>query len=170
VAGSQTVFNYKNEFQNPQIFQQTISLFPQHSTLVYYIPRLITNLVVTACKSSSSRPCTAPELRGSRVVTFWLLALSTLYYRMLTATLQHCTTRRWANDQVFPSQLTKFTQGRVFLRQKKSDIIEVLVDPRHKKVYKKCKHRYRLESGPIHGYIFWELAGKFKQHKCWSRL
>jgi hypothetical protein len=37
------VFNtilYENEFQNPQIFQQTISLFPEHSTLsdfwVYY--------------------------------------------------------------------------------------------------------------------------------------
>jgi hypothetical protein len=31
------VFNtiyYKNEFQNPQIFQQTISLFPEQSTLV----------------------------------------------------------------------------------------------------------------------------------------
>jgi hypothetical protein len=31
------VFNtilYENEFQNPQIFQQTISLFPEHSTLV----------------------------------------------------------------------------------------------------------------------------------------
>jgi hypothetical protein len=30
------VFNtilYKNEFQNPQTFQQTISLFPEHSTL-----------------------------------------------------------------------------------------------------------------------------------------
>jgi hypothetical protein len=30
------VFNtilYENEFQNPQIFQQTISLFPKHSTL-----------------------------------------------------------------------------------------------------------------------------------------
>jgi hypothetical protein len=30
------VFNtilYKNEFQNPQIFPQTISLFPDHSTL-----------------------------------------------------------------------------------------------------------------------------------------
>jgi hypothetical protein len=30
------VFNtisYENEFQNPQIFQQTISLFPDHSTL-----------------------------------------------------------------------------------------------------------------------------------------
>jgi hypothetical protein len=30
------VFNtilYENEFQNPQIFQQTISLFPEHSTL-----------------------------------------------------------------------------------------------------------------------------------------
>jgi hypothetical protein len=29
------VFNtilYENEFQNPQIFQQTISLFPKHST------------------------------------------------------------------------------------------------------------------------------------------
>jgi hypothetical protein len=24
---------YKSEFQNPQIFQQTISLFPEHSTL-----------------------------------------------------------------------------------------------------------------------------------------
>jgi hypothetical protein len=34
------VFNtilYKNEFQNPQIFQQTISLFPEQSTLVYCI-------------------------------------------------------------------------------------------------------------------------------------
>jgi hypothetical protein len=31
------VFNtilYKSEFQDPQIFQQTISLFPEHSTLV----------------------------------------------------------------------------------------------------------------------------------------
>jgi hypothetical protein len=31
------VFNtilYEKEFQNPQIFQQTISLFPEHSTLV----------------------------------------------------------------------------------------------------------------------------------------
>jgi hypothetical protein len=31
------VFNtilYENEFQNPQIFQQTISLFPKQSTLV----------------------------------------------------------------------------------------------------------------------------------------
>jgi hypothetical protein len=25
---------YENEFQNPQIFQQTISPFPEHSTLV----------------------------------------------------------------------------------------------------------------------------------------
>jgi hypothetical protein len=25
---------YENEFQNPQIFQQTISLFPEQSTLV----------------------------------------------------------------------------------------------------------------------------------------
>jgi hypothetical protein len=24
---------YENEFHNPQIFQQTISLFPEHSTL-----------------------------------------------------------------------------------------------------------------------------------------
>jgi hypothetical protein len=30
---SLTLFLYKNEFQNPQIFQQTISLFPEHSTL-----------------------------------------------------------------------------------------------------------------------------------------
>jgi hypothetical protein len=32
------VFNtilYENEFQNPQIFQQTISLFPEHSTLSF---------------------------------------------------------------------------------------------------------------------------------------
>jgi hypothetical protein len=32
------VFNtilYENEFQNPQIFQQTISLFPEQSTFVY---------------------------------------------------------------------------------------------------------------------------------------
>jgi hypothetical protein len=31
------VFNpilYKSEFQNPDIFQQAISLFPEHSTLV----------------------------------------------------------------------------------------------------------------------------------------
>jgi hypothetical protein len=31
------VFNtilYENEFQNPQMFQQTISLFPEHSTLI----------------------------------------------------------------------------------------------------------------------------------------
>jgi hypothetical protein len=27
------LFLYENEFQNPQIFQQTISLFPEHSTL-----------------------------------------------------------------------------------------------------------------------------------------
>jgi hypothetical protein len=32
------VFNtilYKKKFQNPQIFRRTISLFPEHSTLVY---------------------------------------------------------------------------------------------------------------------------------------
>jgi hypothetical protein len=27
--------SYENEFQNPQIFQQTISLFPEQSTLVH---------------------------------------------------------------------------------------------------------------------------------------
>jgi hypothetical protein len=27
---------YKNKFQNPQIFQQTISLFPEHSTLLFF--------------------------------------------------------------------------------------------------------------------------------------
>jgi hypothetical protein len=27
---------YENEFQNPQIFQQTISLFPEHSTLALH--------------------------------------------------------------------------------------------------------------------------------------
>jgi hypothetical protein len=31
---SLTLFLYKQEFQNPQIFQQTISLFPEQSTLV----------------------------------------------------------------------------------------------------------------------------------------
>jgi hypothetical protein len=31
-----TIF-YENEFQNPQIFQQTISLFPEQSTLGHYI-------------------------------------------------------------------------------------------------------------------------------------
>jgi hypothetical protein len=39
------VFNtilYKNEFQNPQIFQQTISLFPEQSTLVRSVIREIT--------------------------------------------------------------------------------------------------------------------------------
>jgi hypothetical protein len=33
------VFNtilYENEFQNPQIFQQTISLFPEQSTFVSF--------------------------------------------------------------------------------------------------------------------------------------
>jgi hypothetical protein len=39
-------------------------------------------------------------------------------------------------------------------------ILAVLVD-RHKTVYRKVNIG-RLESGPIHGYIFWELAGKFK--------
>jgi hypothetical protein len=28
---------YENEFQNPQIFQQTISLFPEQSTLVVHV-------------------------------------------------------------------------------------------------------------------------------------
>jgi hypothetical protein len=28
---------YENELQNPQIFQQTISLFPEHSTLDYKV-------------------------------------------------------------------------------------------------------------------------------------
>jgi hypothetical protein len=35
--GSLNIFNtilYQNEFQNPQIFQQTIRLFPEQSTLV----------------------------------------------------------------------------------------------------------------------------------------
>jgi hypothetical protein len=41
-----TLYNtilYENEFQNPQIFQQTISLFPEQSTLqlqaIFYIPK-----------------------------------------------------------------------------------------------------------------------------------
>jgi hypothetical protein len=41
------VFNtilYENEFQNPQIFQQTISLFPEQSTLV--ISRIILTLII----------------------------------------------------------------------------------------------------------------------------
>jgi hypothetical protein len=33
----QGITNYENEFQNPQIFQQTISLFPEQSTLGHYI-------------------------------------------------------------------------------------------------------------------------------------
>jgi hypothetical protein len=38
--GNLHVFNtilYENEFQNPQIFQQTISLFPEQSTLVVVV-------------------------------------------------------------------------------------------------------------------------------------
>jgi hypothetical protein len=38
------VFNtilYENEFQNPQIFQQTISLFPEHSTLLKGLVKLL---------------------------------------------------------------------------------------------------------------------------------
>jgi hypothetical protein len=41
----------------------------------------------------------------------------------------------------------------------KENVFAVLVD-RHKKVFRKVNIG-RLESGPIHGYIFWELAGKF---------
>jgi hypothetical protein len=39
------VFNtiYENEFQNPQIFQQTISLFPEQSTLAKVIFWLFSN-------------------------------------------------------------------------------------------------------------------------------
>jgi hypothetical protein len=33
IQSSKTIL-YENVFQNPQIFQQTISLFPEHSTLV----------------------------------------------------------------------------------------------------------------------------------------
>jgi hypothetical protein len=40
---------YQNEFQNPQIFQQTIRLFPELSTLVgqhYWVPQGILQLYV----------------------------------------------------------------------------------------------------------------------------
>jgi hypothetical protein len=40
------------------------------------------------------------------------------------------------------------------------NVFAVLVD-RHKKVYRKVNIG-RLEGEPIHGYIFWKLAGKFK--------
>jgi hypothetical protein len=36
ILGVFTTILYENEFQNPQIFQQTISLFPEHSTLELY--------------------------------------------------------------------------------------------------------------------------------------
>jgi hypothetical protein len=47
------VFNtilYENEFKNPQIFQQTISLFPEHSTLGQLLPSnyllIMPNLII----------------------------------------------------------------------------------------------------------------------------
>jgi hypothetical protein len=36
---------YENEFQNPQIFQQTISLFPEHSTLVVVVGKIFVKAV-----------------------------------------------------------------------------------------------------------------------------
>jgi hypothetical protein len=32
-----TAILYENEFQNPQIFHQTVSLFPEHSTLASHL-------------------------------------------------------------------------------------------------------------------------------------
>jgi hypothetical protein len=37
IIGVFTTILYGNEFQNPQFFQQTISLFPEQSTLVYFL-------------------------------------------------------------------------------------------------------------------------------------
>jgi hypothetical protein len=34
ILGVSSTILYENEFQNPQIFQQTISIFPEQSTLV----------------------------------------------------------------------------------------------------------------------------------------
>jgi hypothetical protein len=39
------VFFYENEFQNPQIFQQIISLFPEQSTLVQIWKKIRENSV-----------------------------------------------------------------------------------------------------------------------------
>jgi hypothetical protein len=40
---------YENEFQNPQIFQQTISLFPEHSTLPNATHIMLRNLFTQKC-------------------------------------------------------------------------------------------------------------------------
>jgi hypothetical protein len=56
------VFNtilYENEFLNPQIFQQTISLFPEQSTLLWHLKVTLIILIIFS------------RLRG-----FWVLVLS----------------------------------------------------------------------------------------------
>jgi hypothetical protein len=54
------VFNtilYENEFQNPQIFQQTINLFPEHSTLVLILTIF---KIMTACPLLFTPLCLSP--------------------------------------------------------------------------------------------------------------
>jgi hypothetical protein len=51
------VFNtilFENQFQNPQIFQQTIRLFPEHSTLGQFFLLLKENLPRHAMAEASS--------------------------------------------------------------------------------------------------------------------
>jgi hypothetical protein len=47
---------YENEFQNPQIFQQTISLFPEHSTLLLLLlKKNANNLIIRIYPSNMSK-------------------------------------------------------------------------------------------------------------------
>jgi hypothetical protein len=49
---------YENEFQNPQIFIQTISLFPEQSTLVNYAVLGSNFFATSAKKKAKGKPCT----------------------------------------------------------------------------------------------------------------
>jgi hypothetical protein len=43
-----TLLKYENEFQNPQIFQQTISLFPEQSTIYRFCRAIFTFIYIPA--------------------------------------------------------------------------------------------------------------------------
>jgi hypothetical protein len=80
-----TIF-YENEFQNPQIFQQTISLFPEHSTLVssallhavccsFSLLMYLKNICPAARSSSFLH-------RNISSLNIFLLSVPLLYYRV----------------------------------------------------------------------------------------
>jgi hypothetical protein len=58
---------YENEFQNPQIFQQTISLFPEHSTLAAAQTRVLLTKHLFSCRGKKIENAQA-QARGKSLI------------------------------------------------------------------------------------------------------